>query len=193
MKTNTKSKVHKIKIKGGEQISIETNCQVYKESFDGVELIVENYPELKLGAYYKDSNITITELNSGMMILNCSEAENYMQMVIDKINITMEVMKTDRYHKQVEKLKNLPSYYEWLKMWEELENILQLKDLRKYCTGRLSQNVLELGLLENEIYLKNRIGNQSSDDFYNRKSCKTYILETYGFRAIKLIERLSSY
>ncbi len=196
MKSSTKlpkSKNQKIKVKGGEQITIETNCRVYKEAYDGVELILEGYPELKLGANKEDYTYTITELNSGMMVFTCPESEDYLQLVINKIDSILEVIKTERYLKEVERLKILPSKYEWLKMWEELETILQLKDLRKYCTGRLSDNVLELGLLENEIYLKNRIGQQSRDKFFNEKSCRTYILENHGARAIELIERLSSY
>ena len=127
------------------------------------------------------------------MVFSCSESEDYLQMVINNVNNILEGMKTDQYLKQVERMKILPSEYEWRKMWKELETILQLKDLRKFTTGRLSANVLELGLLEQEIYLKNKIGHQSSEKFYNSKSCKTYILNNYGARAIELIEVLSSY
>jgi len=193
MKSSVKSKSQKINIKAGQLIQIETNCRVFKEVFDGVELIVEQYTGLKLGAHYIDSTHTITELTSGMMIFKCNQSEDYMQLIIDKLDLILEVIGTERYRKQVERLKILPSEYEWLKMWGELESILQLKDLRKYCTGRLSQNVLELGLLEHEIYVKNRIGQQSSNDFYGGKSCKTYILNNYGVRVIELIEKLSSY
>ena len=188
-----KSKSQIINIKAGNQITIETNCRVFKEAFDGVELIVENYPELKLGCHKLDHKYTITEIPSGMMILKCDESEDYMQLLINKIGDILMTMRTERYTKQIERIKNLPTYYDWLKMWEELEKILQLKDLRKYCTGRLSQNVLELGLLEHEIYLKNRVSDQSSNGFYEGKSCKTYILDNYGERTIELIEKLSSY
>jgi len=188
-----KSKSQIINIKAGNQISIETNCRVYKEVFDGVEFIVENYPELKLGGHKLDNQYTVTELSSGMMILKCDELEDYMQMIINKIGDMLMALRTERYFKQVERFKILPTYYDWLKMWEELENLLKLKDLRKYCTDRLLQNVLELGLLEHEIYIKNRVEQQSSDDFYDGKSCKTYILDKYGSRAIELIEVLSSY
>ena len=191
--TSTKTKNQKIKVIAGELIKIETNCRVFKQSFDGVELFVEGYPELKLGGHKENHQYTITELNTGMKVLICNESENYMQLLINKIGDILMVMRTERYQKQVERFKILPSEYEWLKMWEELEIILQLKDLSKYCTGRLSDNVLELGLLENEIYLKNRIGQQSRDKFFNEKSCRTYILENHGARAIELIERLSSY
>ena len=189
----SKSKNQKIKVKGGELITIEANCRVYKESFDGVKLIVEEYPELKLGANKEDYTYTITELNSGMMVFTCSESENYLQLVINKIDSILEVIKTERYLKEVERLKFLPLKYDWLKMWGELENILQIPELIKYTTGRFSVNVLELGLLENEIFIRNRTGNESSDKFFNGKSCKSYILEKYGSRAIELIEALSKY
>lgn len=192
MKTTIKSKNQKIKVRAGEPIQIEINCRVYKECQDGVELIVEGYPEIKLGANKECHTYTITELNSGMAVFTCSESENYLQLVINKINSILEIIKTDQYLKQVERLKILPTKYDWLKMWEELETILQLNDLQRYTTGRLSQNVLELGLLENEIYLNNRTGQQSSENFFNGKSCKTYILDNYGARTIELIERLSS-
>ena len=193
MKSSTISKTQKIKVKTGEQITIETNCRAFKQSFDGVELIVEGYPELKLGGHYIDNATTITELQSGMRLFTCPESENYFQMIINNVDKMLEVIKTDQYLKQVERMKILPTEYEWRKLWKELEGILQLQDLRKFCTGRLSANVLELGLLEQEIYLKNKIGHQSSEKFYNSKSCKTYILNNYGARAIELIEVLSSY
>jgi len=193
MKSTKISKSQKINVKDGKLITIETNCQVFKQSAIGVELIVENHPELRLGCHKLDHEYTITELNTGMMVLTCDESEDYMQLLINKIGDILMAMRTEYYLKQVERFKILPSEYEWIKMWKELEDILQLKDLRKYCTGRLSQNVLELGLLEHEIYIKNRVENQSSDDFYSGKSCKTYILNKYGKRAIELIEKLSSY
>ena len=193
MKSAVKPKSKNINIRAGESITIETNCRVFKESFDGVELIVEGYPELKLGCHKLDHQYTITELNTGMMVLTCDESENYMQLIINKIGDMLMALRTDYYQKQIERFKILPSYYDWLKMWNELEGILQLKDLKKYCSGRFSQNVLELGLLEHEIYVKNRKDNQSSNDFYDGKSCKNYILERYGVRAIELIEKLSSY
>lgn len=191
MKANKTSKNQKIKIMAGSLIQIETNCRVFKQLFDGVELIVENHPDIKLGAHKINSNYIVTELNSGMLVFSCGESEDYLQLVINKVNSIPEVMKTDQYLKQVERLKILPSEYEWLEMWKELENIFQIPELRKYCTGRLSQNVLELGLLEHEIYLKNSIKNQSSKKFFNGKSCKEYILDNYGERAIELIEILS--
>jgi len=191
--TLTKPKNQQIKIKAGNLITIETNCQVFKQGFIGAELIVEQYPELKLGGHKKDHQYFVTELTSGMLILTCDESENYMQSLINKTDTILAVMKTERYQKQVERFKILPTEYEWLKMWEELETLLQLDSLRRFTTGRLSQNVLELGLLEHEIYIKNRKANQSSDNFYNGKSCKTYILNNYGSRAIELIEILSSY
>jgi hypothetical protein len=192
--TLTKPKKQKIKVKGGEIIQIETNCQVFKQLFDGVELIVEQYPELKLGGHKLDHQYTITELHSGMRILTCDESEDYMQLLINKIENILDVINTERYQKQIERFTTLPSEYEWENMWKELETILQLQDLRKYVTGRLSQNVLELGLLEQEIYLKNRTGQQQSrDKFFNGKSCRTYILENHGTRAIEIIEKLSRY
>lgn len=39
MKTITKPKQQKIKVKAGEQITIETNCRVFKQSFRSIELI----------------------------------------------------------------------------------------------------------------------------------------------------------
>ena len=193
MKSATISKSQKIKVKAGELITIETNCQSFKQSFDGVELIIEQYPELKIGGHKVDHEYTITELQSGMRIFTCPESEDYLQILINNIGKILEVIRTERYFKLVERMKILPTEYERRRMWEELESILQLKDLRKYTTGRLSANVLELGLLEQEIYLKNKIGHQSSEKFYNGKSCKTYILNNYGTRAIELIEILSSY
>lgn len=193
-KTMTKSKQQSIKVKAGNQITIETNCRVFKQSFDGVELIIEGYPDIRLGAHYIGGTYTITELHSGMMLFNCPESENYMQLVINMIDKIIEVKGTKQYLDQVERFKIIPSEYEWRKLWEELENIIQIPELRKIITGRLSANVLELGLLEHEIYLKNRIGQQqSSDKFYNNQSCKTYILKNYGSRAIELIEILSNH
>ena len=197
MKSNALPKIKKqiINIKAGKQITIETNCRVFKQGFIGVELIVEQYPELKLGGHKLDYQYIITELLSGMRIFTCNESENYMQLIINKVDDILMAIRTDYYLKQVERFKTLPSEYEWLKLWDELETILQLKELRKHTTGRLSQNVLELGLLEDEIYLKNRKDGQSSNEFYNGKSCKNYILNNYRerTRAIELIERLSSY
>ena len=89
-------------------ITIETNCRVHKEAVNGVELIIEGYPELKLGAHYIQPNYTITELNSGTMLFSCSEKENYLQKVIDSIDPLVQIMRTDYYLKQVERLKIIP-------------------------------------------------------------------------------------
>lgn len=183
----------KIKVIVGELIKIETNCRIFKQFVDGVELIVEGYPELRLGANKENDKYTITELNSGMMVFTCSESKNYLQLIINKIDSILEVVKTEQYIKQVEKFKILPSEEKWIEMWKELETILELKDFKKICESKVFYNILVLELLEQEIYLKNREVSQSRDKFFNGKSCKKYILDNYGERAIELVETLSRY
>jgi len=161
------------RVKSGGLFEYEINCGVYKKTISGVRIIVENLPELQIGANIKDGNVIFTDLGTGTRLLSTDRRGNYLQELINILDDVLSALPSKRFSIQRKRLSLLPSKEEYQHKIDELCMLMKIR--------------------QEEIFVKDRIKIGYIYRLYNNKldtnkSINEAIAEDYGQNAVELIK-----
>lgn len=162
------------RIKSGGLFEYEINCGVYQKTISGVRIIVENVPELQIGANIKDGNVIFTDLGTGTRLLSTDRRGNYLQELINILDDVLSALPSKRFSIQRKRLSLLPTKEEYQHKTDELCMLMKIRQEEIFFKDRII-----IGYIY-RIY-KNRLADTN-------KSINEAIAEDYGQNVVELIK-----